>query len=157
MSGAALMALSILAIRCGDFKPSAPLGLNDKKIISGMMSDYREGWLADDSAKVLRLFADTSVLIPSGMRPIYGKKEMLRFWWPNDSSKTTIDRYEIELLEINGSDEWAYVYENGKLSWSYQKGDFKMSKDQESFEITIFKKTDKDWSIVKRIWTDLKR
>ncbi len=80
MSGAALMALSILAIRCGDLKPSAPLGLNDKKIISGMMSDYREGWLADDSAKVLRLFADTFVLITIGMRPIYGKKEMLRFW-----------------------------------------------------------------------------
>ena len=91
------------------------------------------------------------------MRPVRGKKEMIQFWWPNDSSKTTIDRYEIELLEINGSDEWAYVYENGKLSWIYQKGDFKMSKDQESFEVTIFKKTDKNWRIVKRIWTDLKK
>ena len=122
-----------------------------------MMSDYREGWLANDSAKILGLFADTAILIPSGMRPVQGKKEMIQFWWPNDSSKTTIDRYEIELLEINGSDEWAYVYENGRLSWSYQKGDFKMSKDQESFEITIFKKTDKNWRIVKRIWTDLKK
>ena len=68
LSGTVLMTLSIFAIRCCDFKPSAPLNLNDRKIISGMMSDYWEGWLANDSSKVLRLFADTAVLIPSGMR-----------------------------------------------------------------------------------------
>ena len=78
LSGTILTALFILMARCNDFKPPT-LGLNDRKIISAMMSDYREGWLANDSAKVLGLFADTAVLIPSGMRPVQGKKEMILF------------------------------------------------------------------------------
>jgi ketosteroid isomerase-like protein len=146
-----------LMLRCSDPKRSTELSESDKKVIIGMMNDYQNGWLANDSAKVLGLFADTATLVPSGMKPIQGKKKMTEFWWPNDSSKTTIDRYAIDVLEINGNSDWAYAYENGKLSWSYEKGDFKMSKDQESYEITIFRKTSDRWFIVKRIWTDLKK
>jgi ketosteroid isomerase-like protein len=151
------MSFGLLTLQCSDLKQPTELSQVDRKIITAMMKDYQNGWLANDSSTVLALFADTATLIPSGMKPIRGKKEMTQFWWPNDSSKTTIDKYEIQVLEINGSNEWAYAYENGKLSWSYEKGDFKMSKDQESYEITVFRKSSSNWFIVKRIWTDLKK
>ena len=141
---------------CSGTKQNHELGQGDRTIIAGMILDYQNAWLANDSAKILNLFADTASIVPSGMRPIHGKKSIVQFWWPNDGSITVINNYKINVLEINGNQEWAYAYENGRLSWSYSKGDFHMSKDQESYEITIFRKSASEWKIVRRIWTDLK-
>ena len=128
----------------------------DKNKIGQIINAYQEGWLSGDSARIIELFADTAVLIPSGMTPIRGKHKIIEFWWPSDGSTTTINRYEIEILEIGGDGDWAYTLEHGTLSWSYRKQDFSMSKDQQSYEITLFKKIKGQWKIVRRIWTDLK-
>src|SRR2546430_799602 len=66
----------------GDFSDT------DTARIRQMITDYRLGWLAGDRAKVLDLFADDATLFPSGLRPIRGKGEMSKFWWPKDGSKT---------------------------------------------------------------------
>ena len=151
-----LALVPLLIMSCSKTNNATHLSKDDRKLIADMIVDYQNGWLADDSTRVLQLFADTATILPNGMRPIQGKKAISQFWWPNDSSKTILHKYKIDILEMNGSNDWAYVYESGKLSWSYEKGNFKMSKDQESFEITIFKRTNGDWKIVKRIWTDVK-
>lgn len=127
----------------------------DKKVIRMMLGTYNKAWLLNDSSAILSLFSDSAILIPNGRAPIMGKEQIVKFWWPNDSSITKINSYVINLLEVDGAEDLAYTYENGKLSWSYNKGSFNMSKEQESFEITIFKKTPIGWRIVKRIWTDL--
>jgi ketosteroid isomerase-like protein len=134
------------------------LNTNDEIQLRKMILEYNDAWLRNDSASILNLFADTAILIPSGLKPIKGKEEIIKFWWPNDSSKTIINSYNISLLEINGSANIAYTLEHGKLSWSYEKGDFKMSKDQQSYEITIFRKaSNSHWKMVRRIWIDLKK
>ena len=131
---------------------------DDKVAITKMIKDYNAAWLQKDSAAILNLFADTATLIPSGLKPIRGKKDINDFWWPKDGSITRINKYKITLLEIGCTDSLAYTYENGKLSWSYENGSVKFNKDQESHEITLFKKShDGEWKIVKRIWTDLKQ
>jgi ketosteroid isomerase-like protein len=129
----------------------------DRSKITQVINDYREAWLINDSAKILNLFADTATLIPSGLQPITGKASIREFWWPNDSSTTTINDYDIRLLEINGTGNLAYTFENGHLSWSYEKGTIKLSKEQSSYEITIFSRDNNGvWKIIKRIWTDMK-
>ena len=107
---------------------------------------------------MLGLYADSATIIPSGFLPRQGKKEIADFWFPNDSSITTIHYYDLEILDINGNSKIAYTYENGKLSFTYIKGDFRLDREAESHAITIYKKNESgEWKIVKRIWTDLNK
>ena len=84
---------------CSGTKQNHELGQGDRTIIAGMILDYQNAWLANDSAKILNLFADTASIVPSGMRPIHGKKSIVQFWWPNDGSITVINNYKISVLE----------------------------------------------------------
>jgi ketosteroid isomerase-like protein len=152
----AMLLISMAAISYTDKKNTRANELteDDKAVITGMIKQYNEAWLKDDSATIMNLFADTATLIPNGMEPIHGKKDITGFWWPNDSSKTTIDNYKINVLEVNGSGNWAYTFEEGKLEWSYEKGTDKFSRKQKSYEVTIFNKSSNVWKITRRIWTD---
>ena len=134
---------------------AAEISADDKKQIAQVMTDYREGWLADDKTKVLGLLTDDMTIIPSGQAPISGKKLVTEFWFPaSDASKTSIDHYEIDLLEIGGSGELGYTLENGRLTWSYEKDGRKVTTSQESSEITLFRKVGRAWKMTRRIWTD---
>lgn len=66
-----------------------------------MINQYNTAWLRNDSAAIMDLFADPAILIPSGMDPIQGKSNISAFWWPNDTSKTTIDDYKISDFQGN--------------------------------------------------------
>lgn len=126
----------------------------DKSVITGMINQYNTAWLRNDSAAIMDLFADTAILIPSGMDPIQGKSNISAFWWPNDTSKTTIDDYKISVLEVHGNGDWAYTLEEGRLQWTYEKGATRFSRKQKSYEITIFNKAMDQWKITRRLWTD---
>lgn len=147
--------LGLLQLASSGHAVAAELSAADKKQIAQVMTDYREGWLADDKAKVLGLLADDMTIIPSDLAPIVGKKFVTEFWFPApDGSKTSIDHYEIDLLEISGDGELGYTLENGRLTWSYEKDGHKMTQSQESSEITLFRKTGAGWKMMRRIWTD---
>ena len=78
--------------------------------------------------------------MPNGREPVIGKKAMIGFWWPGDSSKTTIDNYNIKVKEVNGGGNWAYAMEEGTLMWNYTEGYTMFSRKQRSFEISVFHK-----------------
>ena len=62
------------------------------------------------------------------------------------------------ILEIGGTANLAYTYENGKLSFTYEKDDFRLDREAESYAITIYKKVSSgEWKIIKRIWTDMNK
>lgn len=130
----------------------------DKEKIKNICKDYTNGWLENDSKKVLGLYADLATIIPSGLEPIQGKKAITDFWFPNDSSTTVIHYYDLELLDISGTTNQAYSYEHGELSFTYEKDDFRMDRKAESYAITIYEKGESDeWKIVKRMWTDMNK
>ncbi len=136
---------------------SSYLSASDIEQIREINRNYTQGWIENDSAKVLGLYTDSATIIPSGLLPLNGKKAITEFWFPNDSSTTVIHYYDLEIIDINGSSNFAYTYEYGKLSFTYEKDDFKLDREAESHAITIYKKVkSREWKIVKRIWTDLK-
>ena len=136
----------------------APQNLvSDKESIQSLLDEYVDGWLDVDTLMVLEVFADSALIIPSGLQPIKGKQNMASFWFPKDSSKTVITDYKIELKEINIDKNIAYTHEHGKLNFTYEKGDFYMEKKSKYFAVTIFQKDERgEWKIVSRSWTDLK-
>ncbi|MEQ6165760.1 MULTISPECIES: SgcJ/EcaC family oxidoreductase [unclassified Ekhidna] len=128
----------------------------DKKAVNQIRNDYVNGWLANDKATVLNLFHSDASIVPSGMAPIQGKDAIEAYWFPNDSSITTIHSYEVELLKLQGTDAMAYSLEKGVLDFTYEKGDFSMSKTSTSHATTVYRKqTDGEWKIISRMWTQL--
>ncbi|WP_370087249.1 SgcJ/EcaC family oxidoreductase [Ekhidna sp.] len=125
--------------------------------IKNISETYVNGWLDGDSAKVLNLFAEDATIIPSGMEPILGIENIRDYWFPNDSSITTIHSYEVELLELKETDSMAYSLEKGVLNFTYTKDDFTMTRASTSHASTVYKKqTDGTWKIISRMWTQLK-
>jgi ketosteroid isomerase-like protein len=134
------------------------LSSEDTEQIREINRNYTRGWLEGDSSKVLGLYTDSATIIPSGLLPIQGKKAISDFWFPNDGSTTVIHFYDLEILEIGGTSNLAYTYENGKLSFTYEKDDFRLDREAESYAITIYKKVKSgEWKITKRIWTDMNK
>ncbi|KAA3615793.1 MAG: hypothetical protein D8M58_16530 [Calditrichaeota bacterium] len=152
--------ISLIVFNCSEKSSQLseePISTSDIMQINQINRNYSQGWLENDSAKVLGLFSDSATIIPSGLMPITGRRSIKEFWFPDDGSKTLILKYDLEILEIHGSANLAYSYEHGNLSFTYEKGDFKMQRDSESYAITVYKKNNLgNWKIVKRIWSDLK-
>lgn len=145
--------LSCLLISC---TTDTALTQQDKQAIDQIRNDYVNGWLANDSETVLGLFTEDATIIPSGMSPINGIDGIGNYWFPNDSSTTTIHLYEIELLEIEGSSGMAYTLEKGILNFTYAKGDFSMSKESISHATTVYQKdASGDWKIISRMWSQV--
>ena len=134
------------------------LSAEDIEQIRQINRNYTQGWLENDSNKVLELYTDSATIIPSGLLPIQGKKAIADFWFPNDSSTTVIHYFDLEILDISGTDFLAHSYEHGKLSFTYEKDDFRLDREAESYAITIYKKVKSgEWKIIRRIWTDMNR
>ena len=144
--------LALLALVAAPRSVAAGLPVTDEMQIRQVMTDYRDAWLADDHAKVLGLLAADATIVPAERGPLHGLKAITAFWFPPaDGSKTSIDHYEIDLLEVSGSGDLAYTLESGRLTWSYEKDGRKLTTSQESNEITIFRKTDGHWKILRRL------
>ena len=147
--------LALLALAATPRSVAAGLPTADEALIRQVMTDYQDAWVADDHAKVLGLLAADATIVPSDRAPIEGLQAITAFWFPPaDGSKTTIDHYEIDLREVSGSGDLAYTLEVGRLIWSYEKDGHKLTTSQESNEITIFRKNDGRWKILRRLWAD---
>ena len=103
-------------------KTTTALSSEDMNKICAVNKSYMNGWLNNDSTAILDLFLKNAKIIPSGLNPQKGRKELREFWFPNDSSETVIHKYEIEILDLQGSNDLAYTLEKGFLSFSYKKG-----------------------------------
>lgn len=133
------------------------LSIQDLEQIQRINYEYVEGWLENDSSKILNLYLDSATISPSGLQPKHGKKEIIDFWFPDDSSSTVIHFYDLKTLAIYGADDLAYTYEKGHLSFTYQKDDFVLNRESNSYATTIYRKTESgEWKVQHRMWTDIK-
>lgn len=138
-------------------KIAAELLSEDINKIRAVNNSYRNGWLKNDTTAILDLFLDNATIIPSGLSPQKGRKELKEFWFPNDSSETVIHQYEIEILDLQGSNDFAYTLEKGFLSFSYKKGDLSMSKTVNAHATTVYmRQKNGEWKVLTRMWTDIR-
>lgn len=149
----------ILLASCNNNQSTMAAALSSEDInkIRAVNKSYVSGWLNNDSTAVLDLFLDNATIIPSGLNPYRGRNELKGFWFPDDSSETVIHKYETEILDLQGSSDFAYTLERGFLSFTYKKGDFSMSKETNAHATTVYAKQENgEWKILTRMWTDIR-
>lgn len=150
-----VLTLLVIAIACSA-PTSEKFSQQDRETINKIRMDYVKGWLANDKETVLNLFHEDATIVPSGLPPIQGMNEIEEYWFPNDSSVTTIHSYDITLNTMAGTDSMAYSLEKGVLNFTYEKGDFSMKKISISHATTVYKKqADGSWKIISRMWAQL--
>ncbi|HMB62498.1 MAG TPA: nuclear transport factor 2 family protein [Eudoraea sp.] len=93
--------------------------VNSNVEIKKTMREYRIAWLEGDSSVVLNKISPDIILFRPNEngKPIYGKKEVSNFWFPQSEISYPILKYEIENEEIIVANKIAYYQGLSKLTW----------------------------------------
>lgn len=145
--------LTLLALNaCGE-RSDIGLTKSDLNEIRSIEQRYTRYWLADDTTGIMNLLAEDSVIMPSGIKPIEGKKAIRKFWWPEDGSVTVVTEYETQIEEIFGEGSMALVRGRGYLEFSYGKGaEQNEYKSNNMFLMVVSKNEAGKWKIARRMW-----
>lgn len=138
--------------------PAAHFTAEDRVAVRALEEAYRTAWLANDSAAVMATLASDGVLMPAGVEPLAGDSAIRAYWWPEDGSRTTITRYDIELDEVEGSGDVAWVRGRGILEFTYVDPAGEESElTSEAAHLSIARRgEDGRWRIVRRAWSRLR-
>ena len=119
-------------------------------------NDYVIGWIKSDEEKIMDLLIDDSRIQPNTLKPIEGKSEIRKFWFPKDGSKTTINNYETEIISLTIFDTLAISTHKSLLDWTYEKDSIRFGMLQKGINTTLYKKQlDLSWKIWRSMWTDI--
>lgn len=130
---------------------------SDEEKIRAINKKYISEWLNNNETGVLSLFTDDATLAPSGVKPIKGMKEIRAFWFPHDSSVTTILKFTNDIQYIYVEEDIAETSQLDHLLWTYKKGNISMKREQWGFTQTIYKRqADGEWKIIHHMWKDYK-
>ncbi len=129
---------------------------NNKDAIHTIHDKYVNGWKNMSEEQIMSLFENNARIQPNSLKPIEGKEEIRSFWFPKDSSITTINTYETELLNLDIKDSLAITTHTTLLDWSYQKDTIQFGMIQKGISTTVYKKQqDTSWKIWRKMWTDI--
>ena len=147
----ALLPLAIL-IACG-----GPTTLRPGEIaeVEAVMDGFRQAWLANDSATVMRHVSDeVTMFVPGAGAPTLTGKEQLRaFWFPGGGKAYPIRRYENSGQTIYGAGIYAIAQGTSALAWDTTVGDSVLgSSTSKSEYVTVLRKEDGHWRIFRNIF-----
>ncbi len=118
--------------------------------------DYVTGWLAMDETQVMGLLEDNAMIQPNRMTPITGIDNIREFWFPRDSSQTTINAFDTEIIGFHLQDSIAVMTHNSYLDWDYQKDTLAFGMIQRGINTTVYRQqADDSWKIWRSMWTDI--
>lgn len=141
------------------FVPGPPVlaQLSAEDSVRSIHQRYVTAWLNGDEAGVMDLFQSDATIVPSGMAPIKGSPAIRDFWFPKDTSTTTIHEFTSEILSLTVDDSVAHTSQKTYLSWSYEKGALHLSKDQWGYAMTVYRRqADGQWKVWRQLWTDVR-
>jgi len=138
-------------------KKKADIGKNaDEQAIRKIHSEYVNGWLESDEERIMQLLVEDSRIQPNSLKPIEGKSEIRKFWFPKDGSKTIINNYETEIISLNTMDTLAISTHESFLDWTYIKDSTRFGMMQKGINTTIYRRQkDNSWRIWRSMWTDI--
>ncbi len=136
--------------------PSRPLSDLDRVAIRGIDTAFVNGWIADDTTRILQLFDPDAILLPPGSHPVVGIAAIRSFWWPADGSHTRIVRFARRIDEIGGEGGSAFLRATATLTWDYDKAGQRSSQTSRSTDLLIRARgVTGRWRISRQMWIPL--
>jgi ketosteroid isomerase-like protein len=124
--------------------------------ILALDSAFVRGWLRDDTASVLGIFAPNAVLQPPNVQAVTGHAAIRSYWFPDDGSTTRILAFDHQVLEIVGSSTMAVVRGASSLRWRYTKGGTTTEQSGRSADVRVYAADPSGkWRVIRQIWTPL--
>jgi ketosteroid isomerase-like protein len=138
--------------------PPTAFTADDEAAVRALEEAYCTGWLSNDSAVVMATLAPGAVLMPAGVPPLVGDSAIRRYWWPGDGSVTTIDSCEIQVAEVEGSGDMAYLRGTGSLAFTYQDAEGEVSQlTSYAVHLSVAERADDGrWWITRRSWSAIR-
>ncbi len=147
--------LTLFIVSCKNDKANEIVN-TDELEIRKIHSEYVNGWLKTDEEGIMELLEENSRIQPNTLKPIEGKSEIRKFWFPKDSSKTIINDYTTEIISLNIIDSIAVSTHKSLLDWTYKKDSISFGMLQKGINTTIYRKQlDNSWKIWRSMWTDI--
>jgi ketosteroid isomerase-like protein len=106
-----LFALAILGCAIRPADPSSALREAEQ-----VLEDYRQAWLADDSARVMSHVSDEFAMI-TPVRTVSGKEQIRVYWYPGGDTTYPIRKYDVSNQKVYGDGEFVIAEGNSLLAW----------------------------------------
>ncbi len=141
----------------GQRPTSVPITDADRAAILALDSTFVAGWLADDTAKVLSVFAPDASLLPPGSESVTGVAAIRGYWWPVDGSHTKITSFTRVISEMGGSGGFAFLRGTGTLAWEYTKKAGKpQAQTSRSGDLILYSRDAAGrWRVTRQMWNAL--
>jgi ketosteroid isomerase-like protein len=136
---------------------SVPISDADRAAILAVDSAFVDGWLRNDTTKVLGLFAADAVLMPPGAKPVTGLDAIRAYWWPSDGSHTRITSFTHTIAEVGGGGGFAFVRGTGTAGSTYTgKGERAVARSTRSADLILYSRDAAGhWRVTRQMWSTL--
>ena len=130
---------------------------DDRKKVLELHEQYRQNWLANDSAKVVNLFSEDAVIIPPNNKGefIRGKKSIGGWWFTSNGDTTypiTGFDYNYDSL-VSLENDFAVLNGVSTVRWVTKAKDSVLTRSESSSNyISVFKKVNGEWKYFRQIW-----
>ena len=133
---------------------SVPISDADRAAILALDSTFVEGWLKDDTTKVLGVFSSDATLLPPGSPPVNGLDAIRAWWWPADGSHTRITSFTRTIEEVGGGGGVAFVRGTAALGWTYaKKGERSRTQSSRSTDLMLYARdASGHWRVTRQMW-----
>ena len=130
------------------------LSAADQTKIRAVVEAYRSAWVANDREAVLRVFAESAVLMPNrGIEPVLGKQAAREFWFPAGGPPTTITAFTLTIDQLDGARELAYVRGRSMVEWVTGTGPGAKRFRNAGTNLTVLRRqADGTWRVVVLMW-----
>lgn len=126
----------------------------DRAAIRALDSTFVRGWLRNDTAAVLSVFASDAVLVPPGHPPVVGRAAIKAFWWPADGSRTRITSFTRAMDDIGGGGgDLALARGTAVVSWESEKAGQTTRQTTRSAEMLLLARNGGgQWRVIRQMW-----
>lgn len=149
---ARLLPLTVFLAACATSPSLPPEAIAE---VEQALADYRQGWLEQDSARVMAHVSDEVMLfVPgTGASTVSGKERIRTFWFPGGDTVYPIRKYLISNQTIYGAGDLAIAQGTSELAWDTTVRDSVINSAASKSEyLTVLRREDGRWRIYRQIY-----
>lgn len=140
---------SVVLIGCAAKPTESPSSLREAEQV---LEDYRQGWLADDSARVMSHVSDEFAMM-TPTRTVSGKEHVRVYWYPSRDTTYPIRKYDVTDQKVYGQGEYVIAEGNSFLAWDTKvKDSVVASATSKSEYINVLRKEAGTWRLYRAIF-----